>query len=498
MDPLYNSPNSFYHCCSDAHHNNCPGPFGKYGCDPPRKLLESALAYAKQIDPEPEFVLFNGDLTGHHLGSPDLTLQTIADGYKMIRDTFPGKLIIPTIGNCETFPDYQIGCGSDTTQYGITLKQLYDVWAPSLQGEQQAGPFQAGGYYYVLPSPGIRVIILNTILYSLRATHSSEADPCGQFEWLENQLALAEKKQETVYLISHVVPGVVSWENSNKQLDSAFSPFWVDRFWERYRELILKYSGLIETHMFGHAHRDYFRLMGDKPFGGSLPEQAQISIAMQELPAISPVRFNNPAFRRYYRSQQKPYPLLTYEQYYLDLEEANAGKPTWRLEYDFAKEYSETNLSAKAYANVYAKIKQQPKLYNRWFNHRQSQATDVATVGVQAEFLYTCSMTQFSTDDYSACTKANAPSHQVLQMDFDNLTMTPRYTTSAVHAEELIIARGPTGDAHDRSHHPMIPATAVTGVLCAVVAALAIAAYYRNRLIVPRAAEMTVPLTDAA
>ena len=41
------------------------------------------------------------------------TLQTISDGYAMLRAAFPGKLIIPSIGNCETFPDYQIGCGAD-------------------------------------------------------------------------------------------------------------------------------------------------------------------------------------------------------------------------------------------------------------------------------------------------------------------------------------------------------------------------------------------------
>ena len=44
------------------------------------------------------------------------TLQTISDGYAMLRAAFPGKLIIPSIGNCETFPDYQIGCGADRSQ----------------------------------------------------------------------------------------------------------------------------------------------------------------------------------------------------------------------------------------------------------------------------------------------------------------------------------------------------------------------------------------------
>ena len=44
------------------------------------------------------------------------TLQTISDGYAMLRAAFPGKLIIPSIGNCETFPDYQIGCGADRSR----------------------------------------------------------------------------------------------------------------------------------------------------------------------------------------------------------------------------------------------------------------------------------------------------------------------------------------------------------------------------------------------
>ncbi len=31
-------------CSSEAHGNHCAGPFGQYGCDPPRALFESALA----------------------------------------------------------------------------------------------------------------------------------------------------------------------------------------------------------------------------------------------------------------------------------------------------------------------------------------------------------------------------------------------------------------------------------------------------------------------
>ena len=172
------------------------------------------------------------DLSGHHLGSSDLTLQTISDAYahphdrcpkpspskppwvrqslscqdhqpsslypsglrysmlmprlsaaqcldsesplalvpsevieaskryKMMTAAFPGKLIIPVIGNCETFPDYHIGTsahryicestsgyrsGSDVTAAGSVRRRPTAVWHLAVTAVRCVGSITAGG-----------------------------------------------------------------------------------------------------------------------------------------------------------------------------------------------------------------------------------------------------------------------------------------------------------------------------------------------------------------
>ena len=58
------------------------------------------------------------------------------------------------------------------------------------------------------PTPA-RLLILNTVLYSKRATaHTSEEDPCGQYEWLMNELEQAREVGGVVYLMAHILPGL--------------------------------------------------------------------------------------------------------------------------------------------------------------------------------------------------------------------------------------------------------------------------------------------------
>ena len=42
-------------------------PIGRFGCDPPLSLLDSALAQMHKIDPNPEFLLVTGDFIGHYV-----------------------------------------------------------------------------------------------------------------------------------------------------------------------------------------------------------------------------------------------------------------------------------------------------------------------------------------------------------------------------------------------------------------------------------------------
>lgn len=57
----------------------------------------------------------------------------------------------------------------------------------------------AGGFYSQLVKPGLRLVSLNTILYyGPNEVTRKEADPAGQFEWLEKTLQKAAQSLEKV------------------------------------------------------------------------------------------------------------------------------------------------------------------------------------------------------------------------------------------------------------------------------------------------------------
>ena len=42
-------------------------------------------------------------------------------------------------------------------------------------------------------------------------TNTTENDPCGQFEWMKNELQEARNDSAKVYLMAHIMPGLVSF-----------------------------------------------------------------------------------------------------------------------------------------------------------------------------------------------------------------------------------------------------------------------------------------------
>jgi hypothetical protein len=102
---------------------------------------------------------------------------------------------------------------------------------------------------------------------------------------------------------------------------------------------------------------------------------------IQEIPAISPLRGNNPAMRRYLYHPFTAQP-ITYEQHYLNLTMANAISPAtidqgggWALEYDFKTEYKIPGLDVFAWNELYLTLRNDIDQYHTFFSHRSSLAT---------------------------------------------------------------------------------------------------------------------------
>eukprot|EP00026_Physarum_polycephalum_P006183 Phypoly_transcript_06224.p1 GENE.Phypoly_transcript_06224~~Phypoly_transcript_06224.p1 ORF type:complete len:395 (-),score=55.88 Phypoly_transcript_06224:44-1228(-) len=329
-----------------------PNYYGRYGCDTPLSLLNSTLEAMVQVQPNPDFIIFTGDSPAHHLVEEE-QVEVINFVASILNDTFPGVLVIPSIGNNDVFPDYNITCNDPKL---VDLHGAYQDWIPA----DQVATYLQMGAFAVSPQSSLLVISLNTILYSVRNNYGNQTDPCGQFEWLGEQLANAQNAGMTVYITGHILPG----------MDPDFyTPLWYPAFTENFIELILPYSEIIGGMFFGHVHRDEFRVLN--PPSGT-PEQKSEFVSLVCGSSFTPVYENNPSFRLF-RSYNKSYALLDYDEIYMDLYIANMyGEANWTLEYSYS-DYGEGAVATSSLQSLLARLQRDPALFSTWYDRRVQQ-----------------------------------------------------------------------------------------------------------------------------
>ena len=89
-------------------------------------------------------------------------------------------------------------------------------------------------------------------MYQIKHTPDSTAldDPFNQFRWLESMLCLAMIHEVKVIIVGHIPP--IIGTDSGK-------PEWHEKYVNKYKEIITKYSSTIVTQLFGHVHQTEIR-----------------------------------------------------------------------------------------------------------------------------------------------------------------------------------------------------------------------------------------------
>lgn len=281
---------------SDIHLNSfSPGP-SMYGADPAMDIWDLAkanfLSITRGANP-PKFIVYTGDLPDHNPDSGndhDTNLRTVLDELVDIAGNIPlfyapgnndprgGDYSPFTDANCQTPLDLV----SATSGY------------PAPNAEKIYSYDKLLGYYSARPFAGLRIIALNTVMFSNR--HHSEYDPhCSydtlnqveesaqQLNWLKGELAAAKSANENVYLIMHIPPGHDAFSDN---------PMWKYASWS---DSLLSYtnefSSTISGVFYGHTHMDEVRRL---TIPGDTAHFSEIAISA---PGISPIFKNNPGFK---------------------------------------------------------------------------------------------------------------------------------------------------------------------------------------------------------
>ena len=262
FDPLYNaslsktcnchiSPgmtNTSINTCSEGASRNS---YGQDGCDSPIDLIRSAFKHAG-ADSSVSFLFITGDMMRHD--TAELTnnqllnmAQTIVD---LVHVSFPHisqlHFGISVIGNNDAVSDYYFNIG-DTEQ--LFMHQLGSILAPYMPADGDAiKSFSSFGYYSQTILPGLKVVSLNTLVYSSHhvPVSTSVADPLDQFAWLASQLQSALEVKQSVYIIGHIPPGIDKY---------AHVATWFEAYTTQYLGLVSKYADVIKGQFFGHYHQ---------------------------------------------------------------------------------------------------------------------------------------------------------------------------------------------------------------------------------------------------
>lgn len=138
-------------------------------------------------------------------------MEAISTVTSLIEHYFIDVPTFISLGNNDFTLDYNASCGSAELQY---LLKIWKQWIPGIIEacfasithlfitEDQQDEFLSMGAYSASPTQGLRIIVLNSVLYSPKNknTFSNTSDPCGQFSWLESQLFSALQQREKYFL----------------------------------------------------------------------------------------------------------------------------------------------------------------------------------------------------------------------------------------------------------------------------------------------------------
>lgn len=386
-DPLYGqvgaSDSTGQGCSEDTASSE-----GQIGCDSPLSLIKSAVLAAKDVWPEPDFVLVTGDLARHgmdRLDHPEAALKEIFDAIaQLFKDNFPS--IIFCLGNNDGRADYFFNV-SDPEVLGMAISSDLNSTFVGVEAKM----FLGGGYYARSisdhgHSDKVKVLSLNTVIYSIEhLPRSSSNDPLGQFAWLESVLSEARANGGYVMVVGHIPPTIGSYRKSQ---------FWQDRYLDRYLALVDEYADVVSAQLFGHLHSDEFRV---------LPFSSEDAPPLLLTSSVTPVYGGNPSFRVVSYDTERGN-IADYTTYYLNLVNKNTSS-AWHKLYSFREAYGAGNLTASTMQTIVDSIGDGGKAMDTFISNQRIGAPQ-AFCGEQCRAEWACVLTAATRKQYDACVPA--------------------------------------------------------------------------------------------
>lgn len=367
-------------------------------------LLKSALDAAKAVAAKEhvQFVLVLGDFIGHdyrkfyrkyaqdnsYAGFQSFIKKTFEFLNLELAQTFPNVSVYSVVGNNDSYNgDYH------SKIKGKFFADSAILWSSLIKNKQARADMQrdfpTAGYYAVDVAPGLRLIVLNTVLFATKAKGEGvDQAATTEFTWLHNQLMAAAEKKQKVLLAMHIPAGIDVYASLQYRLLRLIE-LWQHEDTDRYEAELKMFSPVFAGIFAGHLHADWFQIL-------TLSNENRVPVT--GTPSISPIFGNNPGFKVYVYSP-KTQQVENFETYYYPIEKNSS----WGVEYSFDKIYQPNcyhcpladgmnelaphNALADYYKLFYAVSTTAQPITTKWFPY------------------YWCAIREVNAADYTKCTR---------------------------------------------------------------------------------------------
>ncbi len=255
--------------------------------------------------PNPQFIVFLGDVVGHIRSTSKFVTDSETEVFAELKKHFPQTPIFYVFGNNDSLD----------VNYGVFRnikipkpQSPYDVatnsgWADGfLSTGTQCGnniypcllPIKDDtnktfGYYAGYIQPKLRIIALNTVLFSVKRAGTTEDQAQAELnDFLVPQLQDARAKGDSVLIATHIPPGFNVYDHS---------PFYIDQDNTAFVKILNQYQDVIIGVLAAHTHMDEAKILRDAqnhPFNTVLMNGA-LSTSHGNMPAVRTIYFAAPS-----------------------------------------------------------------------------------------------------------------------------------------------------------------------------------------------------------
>jgi len=375
--------------------------FGNYACCSPFALLQATMDWLVQHTPV-DFVVWTGDTPRFYNVTFEDLMQAESMVVSLLQTSFPSTAIFPSLGNHDTVPVNLFDPNNAT--YISQLHAIGSLWSKWLTPDALK-QFLVAGYYTMSFSSSLRIVSLNTNLWSTLNTLISpqDPDPGQQLAWLEQVLINATLHNEKVLLLGHVPPG-----GPEICLGSFFNYY--PQVNDRFIDLLLEYKGVVAGSFFGHLHADLFSLVNSQCSSKArarstastappLPDDNQGEI--WAAPAVVPNPYNSAV--RLWMYDVNTGNLTNYHQFWSNLTEANTlGWVQYHLEYSALELLNSSTFSPAAWNAFATRLSQNSTLFDSWYaiNGVQQTRPPCTTPCPQ---VHVCAIQNLKFDNFFLC-----------------------------------------------------------------------------------------------